>query len=196
MFQDRKYLPSIDKDSTKGAELLVDYLIKKGHKRLGVIMPASGVAGVDFFIDSVGRSLSLRKMPADALSIRYCTGDKLVTVDRIRDLFQGSNRPTAVIADEDHFADLVREAAESIGLRVPEDMEIVFEGSIFRVESSSRYPHTQITASAVELSEKIVEMIRGLNQSETSTGTRFMSVQFVPAAENSKVESRSSRSRV
>lgn len=195
MFQDRQYLPSIDKDSIKGAELLVDYLIEKGHKRIGVIMPASGVAGVDFFIDSVGRRLSLRGMPADSLSIRYCTGDKLVTVDRVRELLQGSNHPTAVIADEEHFANLIRQAAESIGLRVPEEVEIVFEGSIFRAESSSRYPHTQITASMEELSEQIVEMIGSLSRSEPFTGTRFLPTQLVAASKNSQVHSTSARPR-
>ena len=185
IYQDRNYLPSVDIDSTKGAELLVDYLIKKGHKRLGMIMPASGLAGVDFFTDSVGRSLSLLGVPADSLSIRYCTGDKLVTIDRIRELFQGPNRPTALITDEADFSDLARSAAESIGLRVPDDVEIVFEGSVFRTEDPSRYPHTQITLSPSEFSEQIVEMIRGLRHSDAPASAQYLPVQFVPASKDS-----------
>ncbi len=179
MYQDRQFLPSVDKDAAKGAELLVDYLIKKGHRRLGLVMPASGLAGVDFFTDSVSRSLSSRGLSADSLSLRYCTGDKIVTEDRIRDLLRSSNRPTALITDEADFADLARSAVESLGLSVPNDVEIVFEGSVFRTDYPAAYPHTRITSNGTELAREITDMIRGVHQMDGSPIARFLPVEFV-----------------
>ncbi len=179
MYQDRQFLPSLDKDGVMGAELLVDYLVKKGHTRLGLVMPATGLAGVDFFTDAVSRSLSTRGLPADSLILRYCTGDRLVTVDRIRDLLRSPNRPTALITDEQDFADLARRAAESIGLSVPKDVEIVFEGSIFRAEYPAAYPHTRITQDGAQLADEVAEMIRGLHQQVGPPSARFLPVRLV-----------------
>lgn len=178
MFQDRQFLPSVDKDAAMGAELLVDYLVKKGHTRLGLIMPATGLAGVDFFTDSVSRSLSSRGLPADSLILRYCTGDKMVTVDRIRDLLRHPNRPTALITDEQDFADLAKRAAESIGLSVPKDVEIVFEGSVFRADYPASYPHTRIVHDGTQLAEELSEIIRGLHQLVGPPAARFLPVQL------------------
>lgn len=181
MFQNRQFLPSLDKDAAKGAELLVDYLVKNHHRRMGVIMPASGLAGVDFFTDAVSRSLAKRGISADALTLRYCTGDESVTIDRIRDLLSAPNRPTALITDEADLADLARNAAESLGLSVPRDVEIVFEGSVFRTDYPARYPHTRVTLPESELAAEISDMIKGLNTLNGVAEPKFLPVQLATA---------------
>lgn len=184
MFPDRQCLPSIDKDSAKGAEILINYLVKKGHQQFGVIMPATGLAGVDFFTDSVSRSLSGCGIPADSLSMRYCSGDHVVTRDRIRKLLQGKNRPTALIADEEDLANLASQAAKSIGLRVPDDVEIVFEGSVFRTGYSAKYPHTAITLDEPALIAEVIERLSDLRNSKVPSHAPFLPVQLVAPYEN------------
>lgn len=185
MFPNRQFLPSVDKDSAKGAETLVHYLVEKGHQRIGVIMPASGLAGVDFFTDSVSRSLSMRGIPADSLSMRYCSGDNVVTLDRIRELLDSPNRPTALITDEEDLANLASQAAMSAGLRVPDDVEIVFEGSVFRTGYPANYPHTAITFDESTFTHEVIEMIQGLHTPEAPASARLLPVRLLQAHENS-----------
>jgi DNA-binding LacI/PurR family transcriptional regulator len=179
MFPNRQFLPSIDKDSARGAGMLVDYLVGRGHKNLGVIMPSTGLAGVDLFTDSVSRRLSTYGIPADSISMRYCSGDGLVTIDRIRALLLGSNRPTALITDEEDLANLASQAARSIGLLVPQDVEIVFEGSVFRTGDGAGYPHTAIELDESAFAGEVIALIHSLPGSQTPPAARFLPVRLI-----------------
>ncbi len=181
MFSDRQFFPSIDKDSVQGAEILVHHLIKKGHRRFGVVASASGLAGVDFFTDAVGRSLAAHGIPADSLVLRYCNGDESVTGNRLRELLTGPLHPTALIADGGDLADQAASAATGLGLKVPGDIEIVFEGSLLQTDYPARYPHTAATLTHEELATEIYQRIRTLTASRDAFMPHFVPVHLVEA---------------
>jgi Periplasmic binding protein-like domain/Bacterial regulatory proteins, gntR family len=185
MFSDRQFFPSIDKDSVQGAEILVHDLVKKGHRRFGVVAPASGLAGVDFFTDAVGRSLAAHGIPADSLSLRYCNGDQSVTENRLRELLTGPLHPTALITDGGDLANLAASAATGLGLRVPGDIEIVFEGSLLQTGYPARYPHTAATLTHEELATEIYQRVRALTTLTKISNPHFVPVHLVEATGSS-----------
>lgn len=162
MFPDRQFLCSMDRDVTQSADLLVDELVERGHRRFLLVAAASGLAGVDLFTDGVGRRLAHHGLPPGALHIRHCHGEPSVTTDRIREVLQGLRRPTAILTDEEELADLAREAADTAGLAVPRQVEIVFSGSLLRTGEPTRYPHTRSVLEPDELAEKIVRLLSDL----------------------------------
>lgn len=182
MFSDRQFLPSIDKNSVQGAEILVNELVEKGHRRFAVVASASGLAGVDFFVDAVGRSLTVHGIPADSLSLRYCNGDEPITGNRLRELFIGPRRPTAVIAGGEDLANLAASAASLMGLGVAEDVEIVFEGSLLQTDYPARFPHTAATLTREELATEIYQRILSLKTLTDVAKPYFVPVQLVEAA--------------
>ncbi len=179
MFPDRAFFPSIDKDSAGGGEILVDYLIEKGHRQFGVLVPASGLAGVDLFTDAVSRRLSSHGIPADSLTLRFCNGDEPVTMDRMRELLASRRRPTAIITDEEDLANLVSNAAESLRLSVPKDLEVVFEGSLLRMSEPSVYPHTRSVLSEEDLVREVAGMIKTLPPAGGEPCARLVPVRMV-----------------
>ncbi len=160
MFPERQFLPSIDKDSAQGGRLLVDYLIGKKHRNFAVLALASDLAGLDLFTDSISRSLSTHGIPADSLTLRYCNGDQSITEARLRELLNSSQRPTAIITDEEDLADLAAKAVKAAGLVLNQDVEIVFQGTLFRTGESAPYLHTCATISPEALTDLIVKMIQ------------------------------------
>jgi DNA-binding LacI/PurR family transcriptional regulator/DNA-binding transcriptional regulator YhcF (GntR family) len=183
MFSDRQFFPSIDKDSVQGAEILVNNLVEKGHARFAVVAPASGLAGVDFFTDAVSRSLAAHGIPADSLSLRYCNGDRPMTGNRLRELLKGARRPTAVITDGEELANLAAATVASMGLSVPGDIEIVFEGSLLQTGYPARFSHTCATLSHAELATEISQMVRSLKTLTNVPEPRFVPVHLMAATQ-------------
>jgi LacI family transcriptional regulator len=179
MFPDRRFLASIDKDSAGGAEILVDYLIAKKHRQFGVLVPASGLAGVDLFTDAASRRLASHGIAADSLTLRFCNGDEPVTIDRMRELLGARRRPTAIITDEEDLARLVQSAAESLRLRIPTDLEIVFEGSLLRMSEPSVYPHTRSVLSEEELAKTVAGLIKTLPPAGGEPSVHIVPVRMV-----------------
>jgi len=162
MFPDRQFLSSMDRDVTQSANLLVDDLVKSGHRRFLLVAAASGLAGVDLFTDGVGRRLAFHGLPPGALNIRHCHGETSVTKDRIRETLQNPQHPTAILTDEEELAEVAHAAARTAGLAVPERVEIVFSGSLLRTGEPTSYPHTRSVLEPDELAEKISRLLRDL----------------------------------
>lgn len=162
MFPDRQFLSSMDRDVTQSANLLVDDLVEKGHRRFLLVAAASGLAGVDVFTDGVGRRLAFHGLPPGALHIRHCHGETSVTADRIREVLQNRQRPTAILTDEEELAGLAHAAARTAGLAVPKRVEIVFSGSLLRTGEPTPYPHTRSVLEPDELAEKVSRLLRDL----------------------------------
>jgi len=179
MFPDRQFLSSIDTDAAQAAGLLVDSLVARNHRRFAVLVLASGLAGVDLFTDAISRRLSSHGIPADSLALRFCNGDEPVTLDRLRELLNSPQRPTAIITDEEDLANLAFAAARSMNLSVPGDLEIVFEGSLVWTGTPSRYPHTRAVLSEKELEAEIAGMIRSLQPSPAEPKARIVPVSLV-----------------
>jgi DNA-binding LacI/PurR family transcriptional regulator len=122
-------LPHVVIDDIRGGELAAEHLVAKGHRRVGFIgdLPANPFG----FTSSERRREGLRRAlraagidPADDLERRGLHGREPARA-LARELLGSDDRPTAVFAASDIQAIGVLEAADTLGLRVPQDVAVI-----------------------------------------------------------------------
>jgi DNA-binding LacI/PurR family transcriptional regulator len=122
-------LPHVVIDDVRGGELAAEHLLAKGHRRIGFVGDAPD--------ESLGFTSSERRRegfrgallragiePDDALE-RRGGQDRAAARELAHALLGGEAPPTAVFAASDLQAFGVLEAAESLGLRTPEDVAVI-----------------------------------------------------------------------
>lgn len=117
---------SVDADNEQGAYLAVQYLVEKGHRKIGFITPCALDADV-----SRDRLNGYKKAmielaggyQADWIQIGGFHPES--GFQETETLLQLPERPTAIIAGRDMLAARSLEKAKELGFRVPEDVAVV-----------------------------------------------------------------------
>jgi DNA-binding LacI/PurR family transcriptional regulator len=131
-------VPTVNVDDRNGARLAARYLVDLGHRRIGIInlqdSEAAGRPVTDLDTMSTDRPALERMLGwGDVLaeagiepSVAVCRhGWSSSAEDAARSLLAADDRPTALLCYSDAFAINAIRAAESLGLRVPQDLSIV-----------------------------------------------------------------------
>ena len=122
-------LPHVVIDDVRGGELAAGHLIERGHRRIGFIgdLPANPFG----FTSSERRREGFRRALLAAGIERADELERLGVHGResaralARELLGPSDRPTAIFAASDVQAFGALEAADALGLRVPEDVAVI-----------------------------------------------------------------------
>ena len=131
-------------DDRAGARLAVEHLIGLGHRSIGFI---GGPANVQ---SSRDRRATYRKvlrqhgLSADAAWVCYADFTQTAGREAGRRMLSLENRPTAIFAANDVTALGVLEAADELGLSIPEDLSLVGYDDI----SYASLPRIQLTTVA------------------------------------------------
>lgn len=141
---ERVEAPYVVVDDRKGGRLAVEHLVGLGHKKIGFI---GGPANVHSSRDRMEayrevleeRGLSVRRNWAVFASFTQEAG---FTVGKR--MLSKQDRPTAVFAANDLIALGVMQAAEELGLRIPEDLSLVGYNNI----AYAALPRIQLTTVA------------------------------------------------
>jgi DNA-binding LacI/PurR family transcriptional regulator len=157
-------LPRVVIDDVLGGEMATNYLLAKGHKRIGFV----GDAPTPFRFASSelrchGMRAALRRAgikPPAALQKRGPHGRE-EAIDLAHKLLAMADPPTAIFAASDVQAMGVLQAAEALGLRVPDDLAVigfddVEEASVLGL-TTVRQPLRETGARAVELLLSAIE---------------------------------------
>lgn len=118
-------IPAISGNNVDGGYQAGKHLLELGHRHCGVILgakhcteSADRLAGFEMALESHGFTL-------DPHAIRYSNymtdGGRKASLD----LLSSSQRPTALFCANDMMAHGALQAAETLGLRVPEDLSII-----------------------------------------------------------------------
>lgn len=121
-----KLCHSVNADNEQGAYLAVQYLIDKGHRRIGFITPCS--IEVDASLDRLNgykKALNDFGIGVDDKLIAYGSFEPDSGYKDTDLLLSLKNRPTAIIAGRDVIASRVIERAQLLGYHVPEDLAVV-----------------------------------------------------------------------
>jgi DNA-binding LacI/PurR family transcriptional regulator len=122
-------LPHVVIDDVRGGELAADHLLSKGHHRIGFIgdLPTNPFG----FTSSARRREGFRRKvaaagidPTDELERRGVHGREPART-LAGELLARDDRPTAIFAASDVQAFGALEAANALGLRVPEDLAVI-----------------------------------------------------------------------
>lgn len=150
----------VGSDDAAGGEMAATHLLELGHRRLGHLAgPASRTwANVrrEAFEATVGRTPG-----ASCVTFDTPRGDpSLVAIDAARQLLASPERPTAIFAASDFFAQAVYQAAREANLRIPEDLSVVgFSDDGFAAEMQP--PLTTFRQPAYEVGRRAAEIVLG-----------------------------------
>ncbi|MGI9952646.1 LacI family DNA-binding transcriptional regulator [Moorellaceae bacterium AZ2] len=113
-------------DDQAGATMAVQYLINRGHRRIGVIAGHPSMLATTRRLRAVKSILQEHNLPFTKGQIVYGDYASLESGACAMDaLIKSSTRPTAVFAFNDVLAIGALKAAQRAGLRVPEDVAII-----------------------------------------------------------------------
>ncbi|MHC4995440.1 MAG: substrate-binding domain-containing protein, partial [Planctomycetota bacterium] len=122
-------LPSIDIDHTESGRLQARPLLERGHERIGLLMRESWLPGDNLFVDGVNEALALSGMLHGSLTIRSLVWESQAFEDAVRHLLSSDERPTGLICRDRFAAESVARVAAELGLNVPGDLELVYDGT-------------------------------------------------------------------
>jgi len=104
-------------DQEQIGNLLAEWLIQRGHRRLVTVMRDVWSIGEHLLHDGVSQALGKAGLGADALLVRSAPAEQSAITELIRGILtQGSNAPTGFICRTEIQADCVREVARELHL--------------------------------------------------------------------------------
>ena len=120
----RQHGPIVEVDDEGGARIVTDHLLDLGHRRIGLIEGPPDHAASARRLEGFRRAQAARRLkPAPALiqqgAFTYASG--LEAAGRLLAL---PEPPTAIFASNDEMALAVMAKAQSLGLRVPQDLSV------------------------------------------------------------------------
>jgi LacI family transcriptional regulator len=112
-------------DNAAAAKLAVDYLIERGHSRIGMVSGETGTPPREGRVAGYRQALREHSIPLDEVLIRAGNFTEEGGYQGMRELLKVEPRPTAVFAANDLMAMGALIALREAGRRVPEEMALV-----------------------------------------------------------------------
>ncbi|MFW5981600.1 MAG: LacI family DNA-binding transcriptional regulator [Halanaerobiaceae bacterium] len=142
-------------DNVGGARIAVDYLYKKGHRKIGMITGPNGFRPAqDRFLGFQTRlnELGLKYNSEWIFSGQYCQQTAFDYIDKILKL---NDRPTAIFS-EDIFSIGIINALKRRNMSVPQDFSLV---GFDNIELSKHYDLTTIEQNKYDLGKSASELL-------------------------------------
>lgn len=148
----------VDSENIKGAELAVDYLYKKGHKKIAFV---SGTLNESNARDRLtGYKNSLKKNNLKFINDFIINGefDQNIAFERSLKLLELKNRPTAIFCSDDYMAIGVIEQIKNQGFSVPEDIAVIGFDNI-EISKFTKPSLTTVAQPMYEIGKSSVEVL-------------------------------------
>ena len=126
----RQDVNTVEIDDVAGGEMAADYLVNKGHQRLGFIGDTTvlgeyAILPITLRLKGYQQGLARRGFPLKEEFFCQCSFDVKEAEEKIEPMLRRPDRPTAIFAATDLQAVGVLNKARALGLRVPEDLAIL-----------------------------------------------------------------------
>jgi DNA-binding LacI/PurR family transcriptional regulator len=169
-------LTSVDADNALCGRLLIEYLVRAGHHRIALMMSSAGRPGDNDFLDGICDALTTAGLPANALIHRLSRSQLDGVRAMSKELLERSDRPTAIITRGIYPAEAVDLTARGLGLRVPDDLEIVFthaDETASRLNAES-YPRVEPTISFTDIARMIGRILKEMSDGTSPQPNRVL----------------------
>lgn len=121
----------VDVDNLKGAALMTEHIISKGHKRIGFLMLNINQRYAYERLEGYKLGLKNGNIPVDENLVRYMDYSEQDSYIKACELI-ANEKPTAIFCCNDLLAIGAFRAAEKLKLKIPRDISIAgFDGLIF-----------------------------------------------------------------
>ncbi len=143
-------LPSVAMDDFEAGRLLAQYLIDRGHRRIGLLATTLDRPGDKLLFDGISKPLYKARLLQNSLVFHVVSQNVLSVSLATEHLLEDDCHPTAIIARNERLADMANVAVKEMGLAVPDDVEIVFVDHATDEIQRSPHPHVQTTKTREE----------------------------------------------
>jgi DNA-binding LacI/PurR family transcriptional regulator len=127
-YSSTRQLPSVDADQFENGRLATEYLLKRGCRRIALLMRETWFPGDRRMFEGVGRALDDAKLGHEALMLRNLSVDPAMLAVDLQRLLKQELRPAGCICRTTLFAQAAMQEAQAAGLAVPDDLELIIAG--------------------------------------------------------------------
>lgn len=161
-------LPSVDLEQSDLGYLLASYLLGHGLHHMALVTREMWLPGDNLYHDGICRALREADGTNGGLMIRTVPPFNVdLTVEVLSQLLTQENRPAGLICRGPMLAEAALRAADIVGLRVPDDLEVVFDHWGYHTDLGDLgLPHAYATMSFKEQSMLVGQMLRQLIEGE------------------------------
>ena len=125
----QRILSSVEIDDVAGGRMAAEFLLKKGHMKLGfagdTTIPNFGIHPITLRLGGFRKGLQEAGLRLDDENILLAPYDVESTRQKAREFLSSPQRPTGIFAATDLQAIGILRAARDLGLRVPQDLAIL-----------------------------------------------------------------------
>ena len=160
---------SVDSDNFQAGQLLTQYLVNAGHRRIAALMTGAGRPGNNIFLDGVNDVLAAAGLLPTVLITRFIQNDMEALRAITKELLESPNRPTALITRGSVQVEAVAAVAADVGLAVPNAVDIVFDYNYSTpLPNTPPYPCVQSKLSFAEIVATIGRMLKEMSEGSPS----------------------------
>jgi DNA-binding LacI/PurR family transcriptional regulator len=160
---DLQKLPSVDADHFECGRLLAQYLFANGHERIAMLGISNGRPGDHDFLDGIVEAMTAAGKPPNSLIARLCPNDLDTLRVQAEATLSRADRPTGVVCRGERMLNLILPIAAQLGLRVPDDLELVYETFSTGHVSHVPFPCAQTSESFEGIARQIGAMLRKIH---------------------------------
>jgi LacI family transcriptional regulator len=128
---------TVNSDSVQGVRLAIEHLVDLGHRRIGLIAGPSQPRKPHTHRDTYMREIKSHRLHLDTSLIIETDLTTIGGYNAMQKLLALRQRPTAIFAINDVLALGALRAAQSAGVRVPEQLSLIGMDDIFAAETTS-----------------------------------------------------------
>jgi LacI family transcriptional regulator, galactose operon repressor len=158
-FSADRSLPSVVPDEVDAGRVVTDLLLRKGHRRIGMINVDFGVPAATGRLAGYRLALEQHGVPFDDALVRHGDGHAEKGYDLTRELIQVQDPPTALFCGNDRTAMGAYDALKELGLRIPDDLAVVGFDNQEIISAHLRPPLTTMQLPYYEMGRWAVEYV-------------------------------------
>jgi DNA-binding LacI/PurR family transcriptional regulator len=184
-------IPSVGTDERLAGKLLAEHLVEQGHRRMALFSDSEARPGDHHFHDGVSEALTKAGLPHNSMLLRTPGTSRVVLRAQVNELLGLPDPPSGFILRVYRWADEVAEVVRARGLRMPQDVEIVFKDYQWFPTKRLDYTHVRTTIpheAMMQLLGKTLIQIRQRVALDSSTIERPF--ELCRASEASRRQSR------
>ncbi len=169
-------LPSIVPDEVTGGQQATEYLLQKGHRRIGFISDAADVPARHGRLQGYKNALATFGLPFDPTILATGSSDPSGGYDAAMSIMKLTDAPTALFCYNDRMAMGVYDALRKLNLSIPDDVAVIgfdnqeiIAAHLYPPLTTMQLPHYEMGKCAVDT---LLQLINKSGGKQTASPTQ------------------------
>lgn len=158
-FSPDRTLASVVPDEEQGGYDATMYLIQRGHRRIGFVNDNGSIPATIGRMAGYQKALAEAGIPFDPQLVHACPSVAAASYRATLDLFQQTERPTALFCFNDSMAMGAYDAIKQLGLAIPQDVAVIGFDNLELIATQLNPPLTTLALPHYEMGQWAVEYV-------------------------------------